>query len=214
MISVAIVAVIYEEPEYAATREAIARTGAPVQWVDRKGVGSLAEAYNRGFRKAFAWAPAFIWFVSNPRFAAGTLTRLGEHLSARPDLAALQPTYPSDHLRLRPDGSGLVKEVAFVEFTCPLVRTAVFAEHPLDEAMPYDGHDLDWGHRVRAAGWQLGADHGVQVEHEYIRHAKKRKPHLVTLRRARLREKARPATMAALEDRYGPGYAELLGWQR
>ncbi|MBK7801053.1 MAG: hypothetical protein IPJ53_18335 [Saprospiraceae bacterium] len=47
----------------------MAQTNDPVYLVDRKGVGSMSEAYNTGFKEAmkdkeYEW----IWFVSNVTF--------------------------------------------------------------------------------------------------------------------------------------------------
>jgi GT2 family glycosyltransferase len=211
MIPVAIVAVAYLEPEYRAVREAITRCNVPVVYVDRQGVGSLAAAYNNGARQADALQPEFLWFVSNVGFGPTMLPRLLGAIATRADFAAIHPAFASDHLACQPDGSGAVKAVPFLEFTCPLVRAAVFRRYPLDERMPYWGHDLDWGHRVRAAGWKIGVDHGAPaIEHAYIRHADRRHP--ITRRRHQLRKAANASTTDALVSLYGPDWRRALGW--
>lgn len=196
---ITIVAVEYDEPEYAQTRECIAASGLPVVWVDREGIGSLAEAYNRGFKSV---RTPVVWFVSNIAFTPEVPGRL---LLSLGDNAAVHPQFPSDHTFIR-QGSG-VTPAPFVEFTAPLVIADVFREFPLDEAMPYWGHDLDWGHRVRQAGHSLAVDHECRIDHVYVRHLAQ---HPVTIRRRRLRRSTDEATRAALVERYGEDWKERL----
>jgi hypothetical protein len=212
MIPIAIVAVEYLEPGYQAVREAIDGTGVPAIYIDRRGVGSLAAAYNSGAAQAEALEPEFLWFMSNVGFGPTLLPRLHDQLAARSDYAAIHPAFASDHVACQPDGSDEVKPVAFVEFTCPLVRASVFRAHPLDERMPYWGHDLDWGFRVRAAHWKVGIDHGAPaIEHTYIRN--ERQSHPITRRRHQLRKQSNAATTSVLVDTYGAGWRGKLEWR-
>lgn len=211
MIPVAIIAILYEEPDYAPIADAIRQTDVPTIWVDRQGVGSLAKAYNQGIDQALELNPDMLWCLSNVGFTPDLLPRLLRELGARPEMAALHPAYHSDHAACRPDGSGDIKEVPFIEFTCPLVRAEVLAEFPLDEDMPYWGHDLDWGYRVRQAGWTLGVDHGAPaIAHTYIRHVAS--PHPVTARRHQLRKSTDARTTQILRSRYGAEWKRRLGW--
>lgn len=209
--SVCIVAVEYEEPEYTETRAAIENTGQDVVWVDRDGIGSLARAYNEGFREAQRRGAGMVWFLSNITFGPDVLPRLVGSLAENPEYAAIQPPYDSDHAFLRPNGSGKVESVPYVEFTCPLVRANVFARFPLDERMPYWGHDLDWGFRVRQAGWKVGVDQGCEsIGHTYIRHVQNPLP--VTKKRHALRHASNRATRKALIRKYGNNWAQVLGY--
>lgn len=210
----AVVSVVYREPDWAwTTRPALDALPCPVTYVDRAGTGSLALAHNRGFlqaRRDFPMAP-YVWFVTNVTFAPDLLVRLERVLDEDPTLAAVHPTFQSDHAFCRPDGSGAVRSgVPFVEFTAPLVRTDVFVSHPLDVRMPYWGHDLDWGHRVRRAGWRLAVHHGAEVGHQYIRHSLE---HPVTRERHRLRKASDPLTEKALRTKYGREWRKVLAYR-
>jgi GT2 family glycosyltransferase len=198
------VAIVYEEPFWTRTYACLESLGIPVVYVDRGGVGSLAEAYNRGFREAPD--TDLVWFVSDVTFAPGVLPALVETLR-REDLAAVHPSFVSDHGFCRPDPAGGVVPAPFLEFTALLVRCDVFASFPLDERMPYWGHDLDWGWRVRHAGHRLGVDRDVTVEHCYLRN---KVQHPATLERARLRRSTDGPTRRALAATYGANWrAEL-----
>jgi len=199
-----IVAVEYHEPEYKKTVDSISSVDVPVVFIDRNGTGSLAEAYNKGF-KQIKEPCEYVWFVSNISFGRGVLKSL---LEAIGDYAAIQPSYMSDHISLQP-GKG-IEEVPFVEFTCPLVRYDVFEKFPLDENMPYWGHDLDWGHRIREAGFKLACHKEVQIGHTYIRHGMK---YRVTRERARLRKESNASTTKALENKYGKDWKEYLQYR-
>jgi hypothetical protein len=200
---VCVIAVVYSEPEWQQTKACLDSLSAPVFLVDRGGVGNLAEAYNRGFSE-HGRDFEFVWFVSNVTFDVFVLPRLMMTIQ-RGGFCAVHPEFDSDHAFLC-SGKGL-ESVPFVEFTAPLVRSNIFASFPLDEAMPYWGHDLDWGHRVREAGHTLTVDHRVRVGHVYVRNLA---PHPVTLARRRERSKTNGSTRRALQSRYGPRWKERL----
>lgn len=206
----AILSVIYQEPDWHQTVDCIANhaPGYPVFFVDRKGTGSLAEAFNRGFKENNLIVYDLVWFLTNVRFGPRTLQRLEDHMWKTP-YAAIHPAFESDHHHLRPKQVDEVFEVAFVEFTAPLVRSSIFANNPLDERMPYAGHDLDWGYRVRYAGHLIGVYHGVTVEHTYIRHNKRKHP--VTALRANLRAATEEPTKQLLAQIYGENRQQKLG---
>lgn len=206
----AVVSVIYRELEWADTEKCLLNycNPYPVFFVDRRGVGSLAKAINGGF-SAWANGSEYIWFVTNILFSPECLQKLIDQMDKNPKMAAITPSFESDHSFCRPiDGCKETKEVPFVEFTAPIVRASVFREFPLDEDMPYWGHDLDWGHRVRKAGHTLGVYHGEQLGHVYIRNTNNNQR--ITARRFELRKKSNSATRQALMRKYGGMWKQIL----
>ena len=205
-----ILSVMYTEPEWSQTLERIERChDFDKVFVERGGVGSLAKAYNDGF-KQIPSNTDYVWFVSNVLFDPDILKRLIGKMGET-GFAAIHPSFDnSDHLFCRSNGSDDVLSVPFVEFTAPIVRYDVFKNHILDEDMPYWGHDLDWGNRVRNAGYKIGVDHGCKIGHEYIRNAGSEWPD--TIIRRELRKKTDGQTTRALERKYGKKWRELLRW--
>jgi len=206
-----VVSVIYKELEWADTERCLDSCCYPVHFVDRRGVGSLAKALNGGF-KAWANGAEYVWFVTNVLFSPECLQKLIEQMDNNPLMAAITPAFASDHVFCRPiDGCVETKSVNFIEFTAPIVRASVFREHLLDEDMPYWGHDLDWGYRVRKHGWQLGVYHGEQLGHIYIRNTQNNQR--VTARRYELRRKTNGETRKALIRKYGHNWKQVLGYR-
>lgn len=219
MTNVAIIAIIYEEPEWQETRKCLDKIQCLKLYVDRQGTGSLAAAYNKGYRDLMAYAAAnniqidYVWFVSNPTFLPGTMERLVSAMDST-GYAAIHPAFNSDHKHLRPvpelKEANVKREVPYIEFTAPIVRADVFAKFPLDEQMPYWGHDLDWSYRVRKDGYILAVHSGVRIEHTYIRNSK---PHPVTQRRHQLRKQTNAATTAHLVELYGADWQTVLQYK-
>lgn len=205
-----IVSVKYEEPEWQQTKVALLGCGVPVIFMDRGGVGSLAEAYNKGFAKSLEIGSEYVWFVSNPVFDTSVMHQLVGAMKGS-KYAAIQPTYSSDHAHLCPSGKTGLNDVPFIEFTCPMVRSDVSILHQLDRAMPYWGHDLDWSYRVKQAGYEIGVLQGAEVQHTYLRHSKK---HPVTAIRHLLRKQSNAATTKRLEQLYGENWKEVLNYSR
>lgn len=208
-----VVSVVYSEPEWERTHRNLLALGVPVVFVARRpeGVGSLAEAINRGFRDACArYDFDYVWFVTNIWFGKSAVPQLEAALDTG-KFAAVHPAFDSDHAfcRKRPGSTERV-EVPFVEFTAPIVRREVMEKFPLDEAMPYWGHDLDWGVRVRAAGLKIGVDYGCTVEHSYIRNKAKTG---VTAQRAALRKQTDESTIRRMEEKYGDDWKVTTGYR-
>ncbi len=219
---VCIIAIEYLEPEYQQCRQSIEAAAqeyrnngfiADIYYIDRKGVGSMAEAYNRGFRK-HAFSYEFVWFVSNVVIPVANNYSLNDVLwdmvgwVKDNGFSAVHPCFNSDHLHMRFNEDGLINEAPFLEFTAPLIRRDVFAEFPLDENMPYWGHDLDWGYRVTQAGHRLAVLNTVELGHTYIRNANQLHP--ITRKRHALRRVTNASTRAALIKKYGKDWKIVL----
>ena len=209
-----IIAVKYTEPDWIETKDLIEQCDCPVIYVDRDGVGPLASAYNRGFKRLERYgfeSVDYVWFVSNVTFHPAILKTLIKRLDKRKDFAAVHPCFDnSDHLFCRPDGTRKLKEAPFVEFTAPLVRRSIFESIQLDENMPYWGHDLDWGYRVRQMGYKIGVDHRSQIYHTYNRDLDVTHPD--TLKRKANRAKTDNSTARNLIKKYGHDWRKVLGY--
>lgn len=207
-----IVAILYKEPEYVETKRFLKQLNLPIVYVDRNGTGSMAKAYNRGFDRLIELYPdlEYVWMVSNVVPYLDTLKQLEEAMEG---YDAISPSFQSDHEHTRPQFFDGVKEVPFIEFTAPLVRVSTFKKLPLDEEMPYWGHDLSWGYEVRQQGGKVGVHYGTQVRHEYIRFKVKRKPLPVTKERQRLRKESDQNTRDRLHALYGDNWGKVLGSQ-
>ncbi|MFT3704650.1 MAG: hypothetical protein QM802_19955 [Agriterribacter sp.] len=201
-----IISIVYLEPEWIQTKRCIDATGLPVYYVERnpKGIGSLAEAINRGYKEAKGHEYEYVWFVTNITFEPHVPYALCDSLDMFINVACIHPSFDSDHIHERNDGSGKVKSVPFVEFTSAMVRTSVFNNYPLDEDMPYWGHDPDHGVRLWLNNHAVAVDHGVQIGHTYIRN--NTKGHFVTSRRKIERAMMDEPTCNALQAKYGPDW--------
>lgn len=201
-----IVSVMYLEPEWQETKRCIEATGLPVVYVDRNpaGVGSLAEAINRGFR--LAPKSEFIWFVTNITFTPDVPGKLLAAIDGAPSCAGVHPAFNSDHGHIRPRPTIGLIDVPFIEFTAAMVRASLF--DGLDERMPYVGHDMAWSYDMRMHGHTVAVLHGTEIGHIYIRH--NRIPHPATNKRKRLRAAEVQPTIKRLIERYGPDYKSKI----
>ena len=210
---VAVLSVVYAESWWSHTVDSLKRLppAVDVYYVDRQGVGSLAEAFNRGFRESTLQRYDYVWFVTNVTFRGRVLNTLVETITQQ-GWCAVHPAFKSDHLFLRQDstihGTGDV-ETPYLEFTAPLVHAPTFLSHPLDEAMPYVGHDLDWCYRVREHGERVGVCRQVSVGHSYLRNLTDAES-AITARRAELRRAAEQPTLDRLVEKYGEGWRKKL----
>lgn len=173
---ITIVAVRYEETWYKETIKSLSKVKIPIVFVDRQGVGSLAEAYNRGFEKV---QTPLVWFISNITFQKDVPLRLVSHMSG---FDGIHPQFESHHKFIR-QGNGL-RECKFLEFTAPLIKSEVFREIRLNEDMPYWGHDIAFGIECHKRGYKLAIDHTVKIDHAYIWDSKEEE---VTKKRKALR---------------------------
>lgn len=197
-----IIAIAYYEPAWKKTQDSLIQLDNRVILVDREGIGSMAGAYNFAF-KEHAKGYEYVWFVSNITFDPSMAQKLEQAMDDT-QFAAIHPAMPnSDHVHMRPDRSGQVKEVPFIEFTSPIVRTNIFRKFPLDELMPYVGFDMDFGYRVRQHGHRIGVHHGLKIGHVYLRHSP---DHPITAERLANRRASDQMTIARLVEKYGADY--------
>lgn len=205
----AILSVIYYEPEWLETCKCLSAVNHPTFFVDRNGTGSLAGAINNGFKRHCLGLFDYVWIITNVIFRPDTLDKLLTEMHNNPSYCAITPVFESDHPHTRPVSGNLdTVSVPFMEFTAPLVRGPVFAANMLDESMPYSGHDLDWGYRMRQKGYKLGAARSAKVDHVYIRHSASKHP--ATVARLRLRNVQEDLTKQTLARKYGPDWFNKL----
>lgn len=210
MKEVIILAIKYAEPEWQQTLRCLLQLPNPIVIIDRNGTGSLAEAINRGICTINPKPGQVVWIVTNVTFKPYDFNILKERFNPESH-AAIHPRFASDHQHIAmPLNQDQIinDDVPFLEFTAPLVNAELLVRYPLDEKMPYWGHDLDWGHRIRQAGWKLAVSYESRVEHTYIRNNKFNHP--VTLTRKKLRKQTDAATRSALVEKYGPDWNNLL----
>lgn len=208
MNKIAILAVIYHEPEWLQTCSCIAECSTvPVFLTDRQGTGSLARAFNQGFLTNDLNRFEYVWFLTNITFSPLILPVLLAKIQ-QGDFVGITPAFNSDHVHTRPVETDDVLEAPFIEFTAPMIRSAVFRQNLLDENLPYSGHDLDWGYRIRQKGHKLGVCHATKIEHVYIRHSQSKHPS--TIDRLRLRDQFEEPTKQALRRKYGPDWFKKL----
>lgn len=204
-----IIAIVYNEPDWNETRECIVQSGLPYLFVERtpQGVGSLAEAINRGVANVGGFE--YAWIITNVSFKKFDAEKLIDCMDAT-GFAAIHPSFNSDHAHLQLRDYGGVISAPFIEFTCPMVRLDVLKKFPLDECMPYWGHDLDWGHRIRQEGMQVGVHYGIEIKHTYIRN----REHLpITAARKQRRKNTDLSTRLILERKYGTDWKQFLKYK-
>jgi hypothetical protein len=213
---VSILAIRYTESSYAATVKSIQASGLPVVYVDRnpKGIGSLAEAINRGMKQM---TTRFVFIVTNVTFDPLLPLTLVTHIH---DADIIHPSFNSDHPHLQVIPQlmnttgfiGGVGFVPFVEFTAPLVNREKWI--PVDESMPYWGFDLDHGWRVWENGGKVLCDYTCTIGHTYIRNIKHGKAlngdPIITQRRLQRRRQQDEPTKRVLKRKYGVKWNGVL----
>lgn len=204
----AIISIIYNEPEWCQTERCLDRCGFPKFFVNRRGVGSLSKAINSGFTH---WSQGFeyVWFVTDVTFSPTCLSYLIKAMDSNPQFAGITPAFHGEHLFTCPDlRKRGVASTPFIEFVAPIVRCSVFKQFPLDQRMPYWGFDLDWGYRVRKAGYKVGVLYDETVGHDYIKSSLEENP-ITTIRKAK-RVESFHSTRKALFNTYGPDWRRIL----
>lgn len=216
---VVIVSIVYKENEWQETKKCVEACGVPVVYVERRpeGIGSLAEAINRGFKEAKKkYEPQYVWFVTNITFDPQILEILVSDMDKSRIIAALHPYFNSDHKHLQRfvlDTSKIfpnhfVRQVPFIEFTAAIVKSEIFEKFPLDEQMPYVGHDMAWSYEITRAGFYVGVHDNVTIGHTYIRH--KDQNNKFTKARRKMRRHAVEGTKRRLIELYGKDYQDKI----
>lgn len=213
---VSILSIVYDEPYWSKTEciieELSIKRGYDVVYVRRNphGHGSLSEAINRGIKLVPSYNK-YVWIITNVTFKPEIIDPMLEAMEEH-NLAAIHPAMNnSDHLFKRQNGKNMIMEVPYIEFTAPLVRLDIMREFPLNEDMPYWGHDLAWGHEVREAGYIIAVDHSVTVEHDYIRNNFRN--HSVTTARMKARQATNQSTIEKLVQLYGTDWKQVLKYE-
>jgi GT2 family glycosyltransferase len=171
--SVVIIALEYLEPEFTHTKQCLEKFNVPIIWAKRDGVGNMSRAFNEAFlyklkgNPSFSILPRYTWFTTNIICNEFLLPELVKGMEST-GFAAIHPSFKSVHRRIIPDGSGIVKEVPFIEFTAPIFRTEVFEKYYLDEDLWYWWMDVDISYKMKRDGYKLGVHHGASLTHSYL----------------------------------------------
>jgi hypothetical protein len=208
-----IIALKYEEPEWQQTWECLVKTGRPIIIADRGGIGSMAKAYNKHHsqNRSLIKQYKYVWLVSNITFDPKILDSLEKRFDECEKLVAVHPNFKSDHAHHWKYCKDELVMVPFVEFTAPLIKEEIFNQFHLDVAMPYWGHDLDWGKRVNDAGYNIAVDTKNSIQHTYIRYNKVGRT--VTEQRRQLRTLWDDHTEQALINKYGNEWRTVLKYR-
>lgn len=211
---IVIIALKYEEPEYAETRKCIEATGLPVIWANRDGVGNYSRAFNEAFINGLSVYPngniplkraydyEYAWMISNITFEPDVPFKLAKEMDEILGIAAIHPSmHGSDHRHQWPDADGLTKIVPFIEWTAPMVRTSAFTTTPLNQELAYYYMDLDWCYRVNEKHiGHVAVCHSARVGHAYLR---TNKNHRISQIRSALRDYWTPRSQSEMARLYG-----------
>ena len=192
-----------------------------IVYADREGTGNMSKAFNTAFfntlqkikdsENTLPYAPVkpFAWFLTNVTFPEQMPASLIEVLESDEDIAAVHPAFDSDHPHIR-NAYGISRDVPFVEWTAPLVRSDVFWECAwLDDKMPYWGMDLDWSHIIQEkCGKTLAIDGRHRLGHTYLRMNDQKEP--ITIERERIRKTFDKSTEERLIEKYGADWMQKL----
>lgn len=206
-----ITAIVLVYQEGSETLECLKSAGfSKIIYADRGGIGPIAKPFN----DAFANLPddaEYVWFLTNVGFDPEMPAALVADLDRSPRIAAIHPAFDSDHGHIS-SSSRTTRDIPFVEWTAPMVRASAFRKiGPLDEQMPYWGHDLDWSYRAKQMGYTLQVNGAYRLRHEYLRHvSQKKNMHSVTYARAQERAKYDASTMNRLSEKYGKKWRDVL----
>lgn len=201
----AIIVLEYLEGYFDQTVKCLEGSKADVFYARRDGVGSMSRAYNDAYNKhVLGLHYENVWFVSNITFLPEVLEKLEQGIEG---YGAIHPAFNSDHKHIRPDGSGQVKEIQFIEFTAPMFKTWVFEKYMLNESYWYWFYDLIISKQMREAGIKMATHHGAIVDHVYLRNNKKE---VISQIREKLRDYRHKIEIKQLEAEYGKNWNQIL----
>jgi hypothetical protein len=192
-----------------------------IVFADRQGVGNMSKAFNTAFFNTlkkiegsestfpYAHGKPFTWFLTNVSFPEQMPASLLDVIQSDNIIAAVHPAFDSDHPHIR-NAYGINREVPFIEWTAPLVRSDVFLECAwLDDKMPYWGMDLDWSHIIQEkCGKTLAVDGRHRLGHTYLRFNEAKEA--VTIERTELRKTFDASTEQRLVEKYGADWMAKL----
>lgn len=192
-----------------------------IVFADREGTGNMSKAFNIAFfgtmkkvegregRLPYAAEKPFTWFLTNVTFSEQMPKSLLELMMSDEDMASVHPAFDSDHAHIK-NAYGISRDVPFVEWTAPLVRSEWFWDKGpcLDDYMPYWGMDLDWSYRVKKHGKTLAIDGRHRLGHTYLRLTDQKEP--ITIERERIRKTFDKSTEERLIEKYGVDWMQKL----
>ena len=210
---VVIIALEYLEPDFLETIQCLEKFNVPIIWAKRDGIGNMSRAFNEAFRyklkddPSYNVYPRYVWFTTNILCNETLLHDLVKGIESS-GYAAIHPAFGSAHRHIVQDGSGIVKQAPFIEFTAPLFRTEVFEKYYLDEDLWYWYMDLDISYRMRCDGYKMGIHHGAALTHRYLTEDNL---HEISKLRYQLRTIMNSSAEQKLEAQYGRSWkAKLL----
>lgn len=201
----AIIVLEYHEKYFKQTLDCLEGVDADVFYAYRDGIGSMSRAYNDAYKRhVLGMQYEYVWFVSNITFEKDLPNRLAKSMGS---YGAIHPCFNSDHKHIQFDGSGLVKDIPFIEFTAPMFRTWVFERYFLDENYWYWFYDLIISKRMREDGIKMACNHSTPIGHVYLRNNKKEE---ISLLRNQLRNYRHKIEIKQLEQEYGKNWNQIL----
>lgn len=206
MQKLAIIALKYLEPEYKQTVECLEKSGFPVFYADRDGVGNMSRAFNDCFLKNIDGKFENVWFVTNILFDHQVTHKLLTALQSGYD--AVHPAHESDHKHLWSDGSQIPRHINFIEFTAPMFKSEVFKKFMLDENTWYYYMDLIISYQLRQNNYKMAVHNGASISHKYLRNNTKKHP--ITLLREKLRNLVDKEQQQYLIQKYGANWRQII----
>jgi hypothetical protein len=208
---ICIISLKYLEPYWESTKNNIEKTGLPVIYVDREGIGSMSKAFNSAIpllkEKFGDNQPDYLFFVTNINFNLETVNSLIDRMD-KSGFGGIHPTHNSHHNTHHKDGSNSLKETPFIEWTAPIIRTDLFLNLPLDEDFKYWYFDLVWSYQAKKMGYKIGVDHNTSVGHTYL--LDNQNEHTISKLRNQLRWYWDPIEQSELVKKYGANWRNLL----
>lgn len=213
MQELAIISLIYEEPEWQQTKACVEATGLPVFYANRDGVGNMSRAFNEAYDKHVKGKFKYVWLVTNIIFDKDVPMKLKDGLDQFDLMGAIHPAMKgSDHIHQQPNGTMCTLKVPFIELTAPMFLCSVFERFMLCEETPYWYMDLIISYQIQSILHLIvGVDHHCEVKHVYLRN--NHSDHPITVIRKRLRDYKKQSSIDYLVKTYGPNWKEIL-WHK